>query len=187
MHCYLSQEPRGTWSEIFSSSESLSSFEWVFPDVHVGRLWIAMGSSENELAVDFTVWFLAEWNSSRATRSSIDGNNLPKGSHLRFPGGETLSNCGGMWTLAEILHCLFQTQIHGFLHLVPPQMAPLWEKSAMLSRPVVDLSWFRATHVHYGANAGSSLLFYSMSLGFSVQLCTFFGHNDAFRLENNTS
>lgn len=118
MHCYLSLGPWGMWSEIFSSLESLSSFEWVFPeDVHVGRLWIAMISSENELTVDFTAWSLAEWNSSLATRSSIDGNNLPKGSHLRFPVGETLSNCGGMQTLAEILHCLFQTQIHGFLHL----------------------------------------------------------------------
>lgn len=148
MYCYRTWEKR---SGTFSSPGAFMFLWMCFPrcPVHLCRLWIALRSSENELAVGFTVWVLAQWNDSPATRSSAGGNRLPKGSQLEFPAGGTLSHYGAMRLLAENLHYLFQIPtVSALLWLLrwfhssfskELQGRPIWIR--LLSRTVIGLPW----------------------------------------------
>lgn len=182
-----------TWSGTFPSPRA-SMFLWMcFPrrcPVHLGRLWIAVGSSESELAVDFTVWVLAQWNCSPATKSSVGGNCLPKSPQLEFPAGELLSCYGGLTLLAEILHCL--SQIHRFCSL----WFLTWLHSSFSNELLQDLTgsdWFPDQWLISQDSPPllcsmewvvSSPLSWHMSLSHAVQLHIFFGHNEAIRLKD---
>lgn len=182
MYCYRTWEIK---SGTFSSPGAFMFLWMCFPrcPVHLCRLWVALRSSENELAVGFTVWVLAQWNDSPATRSSAGGNKLPKGSQLEFPAGGTLSHYGAMRLLAEILHCLFQ--IHSFCSLVAPQMAPLLLLQGAAGKtnlnPIVvqNCNWSPMTPALCNMEWGiPSLLSQHMNVSFTLQFCVFFGLNE---------
>lgn len=152
------------------------------------RLWIASRSSELLVSL---CGFLAQWNDSPGTRSSAGGNKLPKGSQLEFPAGGTLSHYGAMRLLTEILHCLFQ--IHSFCSLVAPQMAPLLLLHGASGKINLDLivvqncNWSPMTPALCNMEWGvPSLLSQHMNVSFTLQLCVFFGLNEAI-ISRNTN
>lgn len=170
--------------------------EWVwmcFPrrcPVHLGRLWIAVGSSESELAADFTVWVLAQWNCSPATKSSVGGNYLPQSPQLEFPAGEL---CHAM----VVWHCLLR-----FYTVCPKSTVSVLCDSSDGSTPPSPMScgqdltgsdcfpdqWLISQDLPPLLCSMewvvSSPLSWHVSLSLALQLHIFFGHNEAIRLKD---